>query len=69
MSAPPPGKGRKEGSGMTVSKALHILGIVAGIATLLVCLTEYSGMRYAIGLVSLAAFALSDLTERKNQIN
>lgn len=54
---------------MTASKALYILGIVAGIATLLVCLTEYSGMRYAIGLAALVAFALSDLTERKNRIN
>lgn len=54
---------------MTVSKSLYLLGIVAGIATLLVCLTQYSGMRYALGLASLAAFALSDLTERKNRIN
>lgn len=46
---------------MRASNALHILGIIAGIGTVLMCLTDWYYVKYTLAVASLIAFAVSDL--------
>lgn len=53
---------------MKMHETMYIIGVVAGILTLLLCLTEFEIAKYAMSLVSICAFAISDSAIAKDII-
>lgn len=52
---------------MKATKILFFIGLIAGICTWIACVADKEIIQYVFGFISLVAFAISDMVDKRNR--